>query len=165
MTFYHHILLSEDFFTIKVSRKKSNWFHSIVVLTNEKILDKLVNCTILHFYGEKGSPVLEKCMTKIRKNVDKYHISLWFDCYGVDEDIRVGNDEYESGCGVSELSCDDIIVLARSKWGDCKIPYAHQRKESYNCIGFSDDLIHMLKYGKWNGRIETNHRKYMLTLS
>jgi hypothetical protein len=68
----------------------------------------------------------------------------------------------ESSEGWTEFSPETIYDIAREKWGDEKIPYTHNYSQAYNCIGFTDDIIHMLKYGEWNPKIQSLHNKYKL---
>jgi hypothetical protein len=168
--FYKHIILSnDDPFSSIANRKKGIWFHSIVVLTKQEIPENgdFLECFIMHFHGEKGGPIFESnygtisMQMRIRK-IPIYSISLWFGTYGVCEKIRIGDNSYEDGCGYIDMSIEKLVRAVFEKWGKSKIPYVHQHKESYNCIGFSDDVIYFIKYGKWNPRIVENHAKYQL---
>jgi len=168
--FYKHIILSNDVpFGSIANRKKGNWFHSIVIFTKIEIPENgnSINCFILHFHGENGSPVLEANHSTIsiqtkKRNRPIYSISSWFGTYGVCEKIRVSDKIYEDGNGYTDISVNTLVTAVFEKWGNSKIPYVHQHKESYNCIGFSDDVVHFIKYGKWNPRIVENHSKYQL---
>lgn len=154
-------------------RRKGDWYHSISVFANESI-DELpvggtpVKCVIIHFFGEFGSPVLSylestiKC-TKIHMGKKLYMIDAYRTSTCVIGDIRTNNG-YECGHGSSSLKIVDIISIALNKWGNEKIPYAHQRNESYNCVAFVDDILHWASHQKWNPRIEDMHKKHMLVL-
>lgn len=152
------------------NRKRGDWFHSVVVLTEYDIPQNgdPIQCVIIHFHGEKGSPVLDKQKCNIYQagihiGVPFYCISLWSDSYAVVEKIRTDKKTYEEGYGQSDLTISQISTIAFEKWFN-KIPYIHQRDESYNCIAFSDDLLYFLKYKKWNPRIIENHKKHGLVL-
>jgi hypothetical protein len=169
--FYKHLLLSNDvpFERVIANRKRGDWFHSIVVLTEREIPENgdVIDCIVLHFHGENGSPVLETNQALISckiayKNRLIYRISLWVGICIFPEKIRTGNNSYEDGYGHTDLNLKKIIETVSDKWGKSKIPYIHRHKESYNCIGFSDDVIHFLRHGKWNPRIIENHAKYQL---
>ena len=153
-------------------RKKGDWFHSISVFSeNEFPIDdngKQNNCTIIHFFSENGSPVLEKinskiCFVKTHKNKSIYKIDCWPNSWGVIGDIRTET-SYINGCGKTPMFMDKILSNAFDKWSHNKIPYAHQRSESYNCVAFVDDILYFSSNGIWNKRIENNHIKYGLYL-
>ena len=154
------------------SRKKGDWFHSICVLCNHIIFemkkgDKF-NCKIIHFFGEKGSPVLDQIDSKIsyvkeHKGKTIYMIDCWPHSYGVIGDIRT-EDGYKDGYGISYMSMNNVTKNAFSKWGNNKIPYTHQYSESYNCVAFVDDILYFLVNNTWNKRIESNHIKFGLYL-
>jgi hypothetical protein len=153
------------------NRKKGDWFHSISVFTSEDINclpigGQFVKCTVIHFFGHNGSPVLDMTDTTIRcvrNHMGKklYNVSDWSNDVAVIGDIRTLNG-YEPGYGSTETSINDIKSAAIGKWGNGKIPYTHQRNESYNCIAFSDDILVWATKNVWNPRIENMHEKYGL---
>jgi hypothetical protein len=152
-------------------RKKGDWFHSISVFSHTNINDlpvggNMVNCTVIHFFGRKGGPVLDMTNTTIRcvkKHIGKnlYTVAAWSDSVAVIGDIRTANG-YEPGYGSTYVSINDIKSAAIGKWGDDKVPYAHQRNESYNCVAFVDDILVWAVKKRWNYRIESMHTKYGL---
>lgn len=172
-TFFSNILLSDNFLIGRAhapKRKKGDWRHSIGIFTSMSILrlkkDEDIKCIILHFFGCKGGPVLEKTSSTIKykkTHIGKriYSLSYYEGSIGVMGEIRTVNG-YEPSNGKSSLSCNQIIRMAKNKWGYEKIPYTHQKKESYNCVGFTDDILYMVKYGEWNPRIVANHIMYGL---
>jgi hypothetical protein len=172
-TYFANILLSNDLLTGRMkgpTRKKGDWYHSVAVFSNKSIYDLDVGdntlCWVVHFYGDTGSPVLSsfksviKC-DKIHNNKKIYCLDAWKYSFGVIGDIRTENG-YEQGYGVTSMSVDVIIFSACGKWGDNKIPYAHQKNESYNCVGFVDDILCWAKDMKWNKRVDDCHAKYGL---
>jgi hypothetical protein len=173
-TFFANILLFTDMPFGKQgvpTRKKKDWFHSISVLGKSsiykmKIGDIIKKCMVIHFYGEKGGPVLDTTYTdiycdRIHKGEKIYKLSSYEYSYGVIGDLRIDED-YEKGYGECNYSIDNIINIAYKKWGYEKIPYAHQKGEGYNCVAFVDDILSICKYGKWSKRIERVHDKYKL---
>jgi hypothetical protein len=152
-------------------RKKGDWFHSISVFAFEDINDlpvggPRVKCDVLHFFGHKGSPVLDMTTTYIRctrKHMGKklYMVSAWDTSVAVIGDIRTENG-YEPGHGNTGTSINEIKVAAIGKWGDDKVPYAHQMSEAYNCVAFSDDILVWAAKNRWNHRIEEMHEKHGL---
>jgi hypothetical protein len=152
-------------------RKKGDWFHSISVFSSEDINNlpiggQFVKCSIIHFFGHNGNPVLDITNTSIRcvrNHMGKklYNVSEWSDSVAVIGDIRTSNG-YECGHGSTEISFKDIKHAAIGKWGIEKIPYVHQRNESYNCVAFSDDILVWAKTKKWNKRIDDMHEKHGL---
>jgi hypothetical protein len=175
--FFANILLSADFPMGRskgTSRKKADWFHSISVFTEKSIYDMNMvsepqKCTIIHFFGSAGSPVLQVTKSKIwcyniHQGQKLYKIKQWGDSsYGKIGDVRTSIG-YEPGYGRATTSIDNIIYASNKKWGNQKIPYAHQRNESYNCVAFVDDILSWAKNQKWNKRIKVNHLKYGLYL-
>ena len=152
------------------TRKKGDWFHSISVFANTSIVDLTIGvttpCTVIHFYGEKGSPILDTFETYIKcykehRGRKLFNISAWSNSVGVIGDIRT-LDGYNSGYGHCNRSIENIISSAFDKWGYNKIPYAHQKNESYNCVAFVDDILVWAKKGYWNDRIESMHNHYGL---
>jgi hypothetical protein len=153
------------------TRKKGDWYHSISVFTTKNINTlspggKDISCVILHFYGENGAPVLAKTISKIscigtHKGKNLYKISAWSESCAVIGDVRTF-DGYENGYGKTTKSIKSITTAAFGKWGDNKIPYAHQRSESYNCVAFVDDILSWAGKDCWNERIEAMHEKYGL---
>lgn len=172
-TFFANILLSHEFPSGRCSvhtRKKGNWYHSISVFTNKNILDLKIKsslkCTIIHFFGNKGSPVLETSESTImcldeHKGSKIYRVSLWPSSCAVIGDVRTLKG-YKPGYGKCNTPIENIIYAAYEKWGNEKIPYAHQRNESYNCVGFVDDILSWAQYQQWSERIELLHQKYGL---
>ncbi len=172
--FFANILLSNHFPMGRMNvstRKKGDWYHSISVFTKKNIntlsfKEKPIKCTILHFYGENGAPVLAKIESKIscigtHKGNNLYKISAWPESCAVIGDVRF-SDGYKKGYGNTTKSIKSIIDAAFGKWGDNKIPYAHQRSESYNCVAFVDDILSWVEKDCWNERIEKMHAKYGL---
>ena len=172
--YFANILLSSDYPMNRMhspTRKKGDWFHSISVFAHENINDlpvygRPVDCVVMHFFGRAGSPVLETINTTIKcikTHIGKklYTVDAWGDAVGVIGDIRTENG-YESGHGNTLTSIDNIKSAAIKKWGNDKIPYSHQRNESYNCVGFSDDILVWAEKNIWNKRIENMHNKYGL---
>jgi hypothetical protein len=170
--YFANILISNELASgrKKVPRRKgADWFHSIAVFTscNIRFLRKTIPCIIIHFYGIKGAPVLDVSHTYIsyhsthqKENI--YILDSYKNCYASIGTILTENTE-EDSVGFSVYEFDIINGLAQSKWGNNNIPYTHNRKESYNCAGFTDDILHMCKYGKWNDRIVNNHNNYRLS--
>ena len=174
ITHFANILLSNDFPMGRAgsaTRKKGDWYHSIAVFTDSNIFDIQigeypVKCKIIHFYGEKGSPVLSVINSKIscmkeHKGKKLYKIHCWSSSYGVIGDVRTHNG-FEPGYGNTTKSISEIIIAAYEKWGNDKIPYAHQHNEAYNCVGFVDDILSWAENDYWNLRIEKMHIKYGL---
>ena len=172
-THFANILLTHDQLIGRMrgpTRKKGDWFHSISVFTKESVADiavgKKIPCTVIHFYGVDGSPVLDtldtfiKC-TRVHLGKKVYVVSSWSDDIGVIGEIRT-LDGYKFGCGQCNNTINSIISAAFSKWGNNKIPYAHQKSESYNCVAFVDDIFEWCDSGNWNTRIESMHQKYGL---
>ena len=173
-TYFANMLLSKDFPMGRMStptRKKGDWFHSIAIFCNQNISElpvkgKMIKCTIIHFYGSSGTPVLSLCeahikCSSIHKGKKVYSIDLWDDSFAVIGDIKTNNG-YEIGHGSSTIVINDIIDIAFNKWGYEQIPYTHQKRESYNCVAFVDDILHICKYHTWNPRIFDMHSKYQL---
>lgn len=152
-------------------RKKGDWFHSIAVFANESINDlpiggHPIDCIIVHFFGDTGSPVLSYLESTIRctrkhMGTKLYNIEAWNGSTCVIGDIRTDTG-YKPGYGSSEMAIPDIVRIAVDKWGDNKIPYAHQRNEAYNCVSFVDDILHWSVTCEWNPRIVNMHEKHML---
>ena len=172
--FFANILLSNHFPPGRMNvstRKKGDWYHSISVFTTTDINTlspggRAINCTILHFYGQNGAPVLEKITSKIscigtHKGKNLYKISAWPESCAVIGDVRT-SDGYKNGYGKTSKSIKNITTAAFDKWGDNKIPYAHQRNESYNCVAFVDDILSWTEKDCWNERIKVMHEKYGL---
>ena len=171
---FANIILSSDFPMGRMkpaTRKKGDWFHSISLFSETdftKSSDQ-IDCGVIHFHGERGSPVLESLTTTIHrygshKGVDLYTIGAWKSAYGVVGDIRT-LDGYENGYGATEaFTFYELVHHAFTKWGYSRIPYAHQRNESYNCVAFVDDIINVAKTGGWSPRIEKMHEKHRLTM-
>lgn len=172
--FFANILLSNDFPMGRMkgpSRKKGDWYHSISVFTPKNFTQnnnprEFVPCTIIHFWAQNGSPVLATIKTKIsfirrHKGQKLYKIHCYPGSFGVIGHIRTEKG-YITGFGNTNKKIKDIIKIAFSKWGYGKIPYAHQRNESYNCVGFVDDILIWTKNDHWNKRIEKLHKKYGL---
>ena len=175
----HHfanILLSGDHPFGRMSapkRKKGDWYHSVAVFADESINDlsigaNPIKCVVIHFFGHNGSPVLEKIDTYIRctrKHIDKklYILSAWDKSIGVVGDIRTKKG-YEKGYGICCQPIDKIISTAFQKWGYERIPYSHQRNESYNCVAFVDDISIQASTGIWNKRIVDMHYVHGLYL-
>lgn len=152
------------------SRKKADWFHSIAVFSENSISElevgNRISCQIIHFFGSKGSPVLDTFNStiychSIRYGKKIYELSGYGGSYGVIGIIRTIDGQIESD-GKTDKSIDEIVKLAYKKWGYNRIPYAHQREESYNCVGFTDDILYFMKYNEWNPRIVQNHKKHGL---
>jgi hypothetical protein len=175
-THFANILMTNDHPMGRIhapKRKKGDWYHSISVFAHESI-DELpvggspVDCVIIHFFGEDGSPVLSylsstiKC-TKTHIGKKLYEIDAWSTSTCVIGDIRTNNG-YECGHGSSIMTIVEIVTAAINKWGDEKIPYTHQRNESYNCVAFVDDILHWASHQKWNPRIVDMHAKHGLCL-
>jgi len=152
-------------------RKKGDWFHSIALFCSVDIYhikDNYVSCSIIHFYGKKGSPVLSNISSKIKcvgmHNFKKIFVLECFpNSFAVIGDIRTSLG-YEPGFGKCDMKFDDIVKIAFKKWGYEQIPYAHQRNESYNCVAFVDDILIMVRDGIWNKRIIDMHEKHRLVL-
>ena len=172
-TFFANILLSHEFPIGRSSihtRKKGDWYHSISVFANESIHELKDNCslecTVIHFFGENGSPVLDTIQTTItcighHNGYKLYRVSRWPHSCAVIGDVRTLKG-YEPGYGNCNIPIKDIISAAYGKWGYGKIPYAHQRNESYNCVGFVDDILSWSQFHHWSDRIENLHHKYGL---
>lgn len=171
---FANILLSNDLLTGRMNvptRKKGDWYHSVAVFCNKSIYDLIiddgdVDCTVAHFYGNNGLPVFSFFKTTIKcigthKSRKLYCLDAWKDSFAVIGDIRTEKG-YEPGYGKTSMDIDIILCSAYGKWGDEQIPYAHQRNESYNCVGFVDDILCWVKDMKWNKRIEDCHAKYGL---
>lgn len=171
--FFANILLTTEYPLGRMhppSRPKADWYHSISVFTEKNINDlekgEEIACNIIHFYGVKGGPVLDISESKIKYHSTKHGKKLFvLDCYkhsyGVIGVIKTKT-KSKPGFGKAILTHDEIKELAELKWGGEKIPYAHNRKESYNCVGFTDDILHMAKHGWWNKRVEENQKKFGL---
>jgi hypothetical protein len=172
--YFANILLTSDYPMGRMhapKRKKGDWFHSISVFSSEDINDlpidgQSVECTVIHFFGYRGGPVLDITTTSIRcvrKHMGKklYSVSGWSNYVAVIGDIRTAKG-YELGYGSTLTSMDEIKSAAFGKWGSEKIPYAHQRNESYNCVAFSDDILVWAAKNRWNHRIEDMHKKHGL---
>lgn len=175
-TYFANILLTEDHPMGRMmppKRKKGDWFHSISVFThkdinNLKVKSKAIPCTVIHFFGSNGSPVLSVLETSIRcykihQGTKLYSVGVWNNSAAVIGDIRT-MDGYKEGYGKSNLTIFEIVTAAVNKWGNEKIPYAHQKNESYNCVAFVDDILTWAATKKWNSRIEKMHEKYGLYL-
>ena len=172
-THFANILLTDDHPMGRMhgpTRKKGNWYHSISVFANTSIADlplnKQISCTVIHFYGRRGGPVLETFVTKIRcykEHMGKklYNVTAWKESVGVIGDIRT-LDGYHSGNGECNTPIKKIVTDAFSKWGSDKIPYTHQREESYNCVAFVDDILEWASKGHWNDRIIARQEKHGL---
>jgi hypothetical protein len=172
--FYYNILLSHEYPTGRMkcpSRKKGDWFHSIALfcpIDINTIKDNYVSCSIIHFYGQKGSPVLCSIFSKLRcigihHNNKIFVLECFTNSFGVIGHIRTSLG-YEEGFGKCDMKFDDIVKIAFEKWGYEQIPYAHQRNESYNCVAFVDDILIMVRDGIWNKRIIDMHEKHRLVL-
>lgn len=173
MLFYANILLSNDCPLGKKhahNRKKGDYFHSIAVFTNQNIKDMKIgettNCFVIHFHGENGHPVLDEHKTTVtyfkQHFKDKiYTFGSYEGSYGIIGDIKT-KEGYEEGYGCILLTPKNISKLSFDKWGHGQIPYSHNRNESYNCVAFVDDILHRVKYGVWNSRIEQMHEKHRL---
>ena len=172
--FYYNILLSHEYPIGRMkgpTRKKGDWFHSISVFSSvdiNTIKDNYVSCRIIHFHGEKGSPILSTNNSKIKCigthcNTKIFVLECFSHSFGVIGDIKTDNG-YEQGFGSSNMNFNDILDIAVSKWGNEKIPYAHQRNESYNCVAFVDDILIRVRDGIWNKRIVDLHDKHRLVL-
>jgi len=92
-----------------------------------------------------------------------YSLSEWPDVYFVVSDMAIPAG-LTIGTGVSEHPTDLLIASATAKWGSGVIPYAHQHSGAYNCIGFSDDIVHLALTGVWNPRISSLHQKFGIHL-
>jgi hypothetical protein len=172
-SYVYNILLSKDFLMGKMSaptRKKGDWYHSISVFTSNDIeklnISEKIPCTIIHFFGRNGSPVLSKIesyisTTSVHRNVRLYNIDSWEYSLCVIGQVRTLNG-YEKGTGKCSKSISNIIENAFEKWGDSKIPYAHQRNEGYNCVAFVDDIFSFSTTENWSDRISKVHNKYRL---
>ena len=170
---YANILLTDDHPIGRMNgptRKKGDWYHSISVFSNTSIVDLTIGskipCTVIHFYGKKGSPVLSTFETYItchREHRERklYIVSAWSDSIGVIGDIRT-MDGYNPGHGECNRTINNIIISAFKKWGYEQIPYTHQRNESYNCVGFVDDILVWANTGQWNERKEIMHNHHGL---
>lgn len=172
--FFANILLSNHFPMGRMNistRKKKDWYHSISVFTSQDITKmsiggKLIECTILQFYGKNGAPILKKSIAKIscvgeHKNHKLYNISCRLGSCAVIGDLRT-LDGYTAGHGMTTKTIENITDAAFDKWGNGKIPYVHQRNESYNCVAFIDDILSWVKEDIWSPRIEKLHEKYGL---
>jgi hypothetical protein len=171
--YYANILLTKDIPLGKMhgpKRKKGDWYHSISVFSQNSISDLSIGesiiCTVIHFHGKNGGPVLENFETTIkclRTHIDKkiYCISGLEDSIGVLGDIRTLKG-YEKGWGECKIPISDIINASFDKWGKDEIPYSHQRNESYNCVAFVDDILIWVSTNRWNERIEKMHEHYGL---
>ena len=172
--YFANILLSKDHPMGRSRGPKRNnagWYHSISVFAYTSISDlpvggKPVYCKVIHFYGESGGPVLKEFDTDIqcvKKHMGEniYIVSGWDDSIGVIGDIRTLSG-YQPGYGQCKTPIENIVNASIKKWGDQKIPYAHQRNESYNCVGFVDDILVWSAKGYWNNRIEAMHNKHGL---
>jgi hypothetical protein len=175
-THFANILMTDDHPMGRMhapKRKKGDWYHSIAVFSNESIEDlpiggNMIECVIIHFFGNTGSPVLSYLDSNIqcvKKHMGKklYEIEAWAGSTCVIGDIRT-EEGYENGYGSSNMSIPEIITVALGKWGNNKIPYTHQRNESYNCVAFVDDILHWSATCSWNPRIVNMHAKHMLCL-
>lgn len=173
-THFANILMTNDYPLGRMhapKRKKGDWYHSIAVFATKSIDDlpiggSPIECVIVHFFGENGSPVLSFLSSDIRcvrQHMGKklYEITAWSGSTCVIGDIRTDNG-YERGCGSSDMTIDEIVTIAIDKWGNNKIPYAHQRNESYNCVAFVDDILHWSSTRMWNPRIVNMHEKHGL---
>lgn len=173
-THFANILLTDDHPMGRMNapkRKKGDWYHSIGVFANKSIVglpigSKPIDCTVIHFFGHRGSPVLSRLRTKIRcikKHMGEklYILSAWDTSVGVIGDIRTDNG-YENGAGACDIPIQQIESTAFEKWGNEKIPYAHQRNESYNCVAFVDDILVWASTGRWNPRIIDMHAHHKL---
>ena len=170
---YANILLTNDRPIGRMNgptRKKGDWYHAISVFANSSIADlpigQQIQCTVIHFYGQKGSPVLSTFETFIKCDSEHrgrklYILSSWSYSVGVIGAIKTLNG-YSQGYGQSDRQIDDIIISAFNKWGYDKIPYSHQRNESYNCVAFVDDILEWANKGYWSKRIEDMHEKHGL---
>ena len=172
--YFANILLTEDHPMGRSrgpTRKNSGWYHSISVFAHTSISDlpvggKPVYCKVIHFHGHSGGPVLESFDTYIQcvknhigKNI--YVVSAWNNSIGVIGDIKT-LEGYQAGNGQTKTPINNIVSAAIKKWGDDKIPYAHQRNEAYNCVGFVDDILVWSATGCWNNRIDAMHKKHCL---
>ena len=175
-THFANILMTNDYPMGRMhapKRKKGDWFHSVSVFSRKSINElpvggPPVNCIIIHFFGDNGSPVLNyldstiKCI-KMHKGKKLYVIDAWSTSVCVIGDIRT-NEGYECGYGYSNLTITEIVFAAINKWGNEKIPYSHQRNESYNCVAFVDDILYWASRQTWNPRIIDMHKKHRLCL-
>jgi hypothetical protein len=149
MPYFCNVLLSQNFpgRGKLCNRNKGDWYHSILLISDKSIrtLDQgeKIRCAIIHFL--KG-PLL------VFQKID-------LSCLKKDVFILMSSNGSE---GYTEFSALQIYMMAQEKWGCQKIPYTHNYSQGYNCIGFTDDIIHKLKYGVWNPRIEQVHNKYNL---
>jgi hypothetical protein len=173
-TYFANILLTADHPMGRMhapKRKKGDWFHSISVFSDTDINNlptggRAIPCTVLHFFGHKGSPVLSTVGTTIRcyrvhMGKKLYTVGAWSDSVAVIGDVRTENG-YESGHGRSTMSINEVITASEDKWGNDRIPYAHQRNEAYNCVAFVDDILSWAETQTWNKRIEAMHEKHGL---
>ena len=172
-TYFANILLTADHPMGRshcTTRKKADWFHSISIFSSTSIVDlpigETTKCTVIHFHGHNGGPVLETFETSIKctkKHIGKklYYIPEWSDSAAVIGDIKT-LDGLHSGYGECNIPIKNIISTAFNKWGFDRIPYVHQRNESYNCVGFVDDILTWADKGYWNDRIESMHKKHGL---
>jgi hypothetical protein len=174
INYFANILLTADHPMGRMhapKRKKGDWFHSISVFADKNINSlpvggSSIKCSVIHFYGHLGGPVLDTIKTSIKcvkKHMGKklYIVKAWSDSIAVIGDIRTIKG-YEPGHGSTDLSLSDIKSVAIKKWGNENVPYAHQRNESYNCVAFVDDILVWAATKRWNRRIEKMHAKHGL---
>lgn len=162
MCYFYNILLTQNFPEGRgrlCNRNKGDWFHSILLLSKIDIYtlkegQKTV-CDVLDFLKGPQLAFHKDTVKLLKKGVFQL-----MDSNGIVSDYRHFSDE--SSEGWSDLYPENIYRIAKEKWGDEKIPYTHNYSQAYNCIGFTDDIIHMLKYRQWNPRIEYLHNKYKL---
>lgn len=170
MSYFTNILLSNTFSPSYPNpvrlRKSGDWYHSIAILTGiplqspEFPLDTPVKCIIIDFCKGPIVSVHKSNIKKITHTV--FTIDSYLGSYGTIGTIRVNTKTYIPPSGYTDFVPGEIILLACRKWG--KIPYVHGYSESYNCAGFTDDLLYFLFYKKWNPRIIKNHEKYNLVI-
>ena len=79
-----------------------------------------------------------------------------------DQEYELEGLEVDANLSRLNKSLEDIHIAAYNKWGSNKIPYAHQRNEGYNCVGFVDDIIAFAVTGERSQRIKQVHLKYKL---
>ena len=173
-THFANMLLSSDFPMGRMhapKRRKGDWFHSIAVFCDRSIANlpvggEWVYAEVIHFCGSNGSPKLLTTQTSIKcvkKHMGKklYTLNVWDDSFAVIGDVRTV-DGYKDGFGSCDLPMSKIYAAATDKWGDNKIPYAHQRSEAYNCVAFVDDILHLCTTGVWSPRIVAAHELHGL---
>ena len=161
MPYFCNVLLSQNFpgRGKLCNRNKGDWYHSILLISDVSIRTleegEKNRCDIIHFL--KG-PLL--VFQKIELSCLKKGVFTLMNSNGIIVDYKHFSEEDSEG--YTEFSALQIYMIAQEKWEYKKIPYTHNYSQGYNCIGFTDDIIHKLKYGVWNPRIEQIHNKYNL---